>query len=174
MNSRPLTTETLRDATRVIPLSPSNLLTVKSKFVMPPPGVFQRLDLYFRRRRRRVQHLDNEFWSRWREEYLTTYKLDQTISRSNEIYKWRYRTTKGTRSFPQRLANGTSSDVRWDDKKEWVRSVTVLMANSDPLENKDFLDHSITKLVLLVEAELVDKDWQSEVYKCLQSRFVGY
>ena len=38
LNSRPLTTETVSDRTSDIPLSPSNILAMKSKVVMPPPG----------------------------------------------------------------------------------------------------------------------------------------
>ena len=40
VNSHPLTTETINDVTSLIPLSPINLLTIKSKIVMPPPGIF--------------------------------------------------------------------------------------------------------------------------------------
>ena len=69
VNSRPLTTDTLSDET-IGPLAPSNLLTMKTKVVMPPPGVFQRADVYCRRRWRTVQYLANEFWERWRKEYL--------------------------------------------------------------------------------------------------------
>jgi hypothetical protein len=39
VNSRPLTTENAFD---LAPLSPNNLLTMKSNVVLPPPGVFQR------------------------------------------------------------------------------------------------------------------------------------
>ena len=51
-------------------LCPSNLLTMKTNVVMPPPGVFQRTDVYCRRRWRTVQYIANQFWSRWRKEYL--------------------------------------------------------------------------------------------------------
>ena len=44
-NSRPLTTNLLSDANSLIPLSPINLLTMKSKVVMPPPGVFSTPDI---------------------------------------------------------------------------------------------------------------------------------
>ena len=64
INSRPLTVESLSDVNSEIPLSPSNLLTMKSDVIMPPPGVFNRPDLYSRRRWRRVQHIAGEFWSR--------------------------------------------------------------------------------------------------------------
>ena len=39
-NSHPLTTDVLSDVTSLAPLSPVNLLTMKSKVVMPPPGDF--------------------------------------------------------------------------------------------------------------------------------------
>ena len=38
VNSRPLTVETLSDVNSAIPLSPSNLLTMKSTVIIPPPG----------------------------------------------------------------------------------------------------------------------------------------
>ena len=69
VNSRPLSVDTLNDET-MEPLSPNSLLTMKTKVVLPPPGVFQRDDVYCRRRWRAVQYLANEFWSRWRKEYL--------------------------------------------------------------------------------------------------------
>ena len=40
VNSGPLTTDLLSDVHSMIPLSPINLLTLKSKVVIPPPGVF--------------------------------------------------------------------------------------------------------------------------------------
>ena len=69
VNSRPLTLQDVNDPDSR-PLSPANLLTLKSKVVMPPPGTFQEADLYCRKRWRAVQFLANEFWQRWRKEYL--------------------------------------------------------------------------------------------------------
>ena len=71
VNSRPLTLENLHDP-ESSPLSPNQLLTMKSKLVSPPPGVFQKEDVYCRRRWRVTQQLANVFWSRWRKEYLQT------------------------------------------------------------------------------------------------------
>ena len=68
--SSPLTVKTISDPTSDLPLAPSNILTMKSKVVMPPPEDFSRPDLYCRKRWCRVQHIANEFWSRWRKEYL--------------------------------------------------------------------------------------------------------
>lgn len=64
INSRPLTAETLSDVDSPLPLSPINLLTLKSQVVSPPPGIFQRTDLYCRKRWRRIKHLSNVFWGR--------------------------------------------------------------------------------------------------------------
>lgn len=71
INSRPLTFAS-SDPDDFNPLSPSNLLTMKTSVVLPPPGVFQRADVYMRRRWRRVQYLANLFWTRWKREYLLT------------------------------------------------------------------------------------------------------
>ena len=75
VNSRPLTTETINDVTSLIPFSPINLLTMKSKIVMPRPGAFSFLDKYCRKHLRRVQHICNEFWNRWRKEVLLSLKF---------------------------------------------------------------------------------------------------
>ena len=70
VNSRPLTTNYLNDPDAPEPLTPSHLLTLKPKVVIPPPGKFQRADLYSRMWWRRVQYLANKFWLRCRQEFL--------------------------------------------------------------------------------------------------------
>ena len=54
------------------PLCPNQILTLRTDVLLPPPGEFERADLYCKRRWRRVQHLANEFWSRWRADFLPT------------------------------------------------------------------------------------------------------
>ena len=61
INSHPLATDMLSDVTSLVPLSPVNLLTIKSKLVMPPPGHFISPDRYYRKHWRRAQNLSNEF-----------------------------------------------------------------------------------------------------------------
>ena len=88
VNSRPLTVETISDVTSPVAISPSNLLTMKSNVVMPPPGRFDKPDLYAKKRWRRVQHIINEFWSRWRKEFLSSLQHRQKwnqISRNFEV-----------------------------------------------------------------------------------------
>ena len=69
VNARPLTTVP-SDADEPQPLSPAMLLTMKTRPLASPPGVFVPADLYSRRRWRRVQYLADQFWVRWRREYL--------------------------------------------------------------------------------------------------------
>ena len=57
MDSKPLTAETLSDVTSDKPLSPSDLLTMKSKVMLPPAEKFQRKDLCTRKYRTRSHHL---------------------------------------------------------------------------------------------------------------------
>ena len=65
INSRPLTVESVSNINSEIPLTPSNLLTMKSDVIMPPTGVFNRPYLYSSRQWRRMQHIVGEFWSHW-------------------------------------------------------------------------------------------------------------
>ena len=64
VNSRSLSVDYLSDAETPEPSTPNHLLTMKPKRVLPPPGEFQRPDVYCRRRWRRVQFCANEFWLR--------------------------------------------------------------------------------------------------------------
>ena len=63
-------------------ISPSDLLTMKSKVVMPPPGSFGTVDLYSKRRWRGIQHITNEFWSWWRKKFLTSLQIQSKWSKS--------------------------------------------------------------------------------------------
>ena len=72
INLRLLTVETLADIVSEAPFSPINLLTMKSKVVLPPPEGFKQTNLYSRLRWRRVQHIVEECWCRWRKEILVT------------------------------------------------------------------------------------------------------
>ncbi|XP_067939480.1 uncharacterized protein [Watersipora subatra] len=66
VNSRPIS----KIEDDVEPLTPNHLLMIKPEMVQPPPGVFTSADMYARKRWRRVQHLVNLSWSRWKSEYL--------------------------------------------------------------------------------------------------------
>ncbi len=50
-------------------LSPNMLLTMKPSQVIAPEGPFDQKDL-MRNQWRRVQHLSDMFWNKWRKDYL--------------------------------------------------------------------------------------------------------
>ncbi|KAL0148100.1 hypothetical protein M9458_056570 [Cirrhinus mrigala] len=70
INSRPLTIDGINDPRSLEPLTPNHLILMKSKIALPPPGKLQREDMYASKRWRRVQYLIEQFWSRWKREYL--------------------------------------------------------------------------------------------------------
>ncbi len=69
INSRPLSPQNLSDP-HLEPLTPNHLLMMKSKIVLHPPGDFVKEDMYARKRWKKVQYLAQEFWNRWRKEYV--------------------------------------------------------------------------------------------------------
>ncbi|KAL9974183.1 hypothetical protein ACROYT_G011194 [Oculina patagonica] len=70
VNARPLVpVSSDPDAPEI--LTPATLLTQKPQQLKQPPGEFNATDLYSKQWKR-VQHLANVFWSRWRKEYLPT------------------------------------------------------------------------------------------------------
>ena len=64
--------ETINDVNSEVAILSSHILIMKSKVVMPPPGMFGKPDMYCHRRWRRIQHISNEFWIRWQKEFLVT------------------------------------------------------------------------------------------------------
>jgi hypothetical protein len=72
INSRPLSLEQMNTESTVepLPLTPNMLLTMKGQHHSSPPGDFTEPELYSRKRWRRVQYLAQQFWCRWKREYL--------------------------------------------------------------------------------------------------------
>ena len=68
INDRPITKNTDQHGD-LEPLTPNHLLLLKRKPNLPP-GVFDKTDLYHRRRWRQIQYMANLFWHRWVREYL--------------------------------------------------------------------------------------------------------
>ncbi|CAI5695127.1 unnamed protein product [Oreochromis niloticus] len=68
VNSRPIT-KASTDPNDLEALTPNHLLLLKTKPLMPP-GVFQKGDVYGRRRWRQVQYMSDLFWKCWVKEYL--------------------------------------------------------------------------------------------------------
>lgn len=68
LNSRPITTVS-NDPQDLEPLTPNHILLLKTKPILSP-GVFDKKDLYVRRRWKQVQYMADLFWKRWCREYL--------------------------------------------------------------------------------------------------------
>lgn len=77
VNCRPLTVSEIDKPDSLEPLTPNHILTGKTSSPRPPPGEFLKEDMYIRKRWRRVQFLMEQFWSRWRREYLAQITLRQ-------------------------------------------------------------------------------------------------
>ena len=145
INSRPLTVIS-SDVKDPLPLSPSQILTMKTSVVLPPPGQFQHNDVYLRRRWRRVQYLCNLFWSRWKKEYLPTLqqrpKWNQP-KRNMEVHD--VVLIKDENESRNDWSMGIIAKVE-PDSKGFVRSAVVKTQTSE-------LRRPVHKLVLLLAAE---------------------
>ena len=74
-NKRPITSKSSSYVHIPVPLCPTQLLAMKSRVVMPPPGKLQKEDIYCRKQWERVQHLANEFLSRWKRKFKQSCKF---------------------------------------------------------------------------------------------------
>ena len=145
VNCRPLTLDTLGDES-VETLSPHNLLSMKSKVILPPPGHFEEADVYCRKRWRTVQYLANIFWTRWRKEFLSSLQTRQ---------KWRQTTRNIQVGDIVLIKDSSSNRNHWPlgrivqthpGEDGLVRTVQVKTSGS-----KEPLTRSVAKIVLLVE-----------------------
>ena len=73
LNSRPLTPLS-EDVEDFECLTPNHLLLGRQSSSQPP-GVFYELDMSLRKRWRQSQYLADQFWKRWRREYLPTLQI---------------------------------------------------------------------------------------------------
>ena len=145
VNSRPLTVDNLGDES-VDALSPFNLLTMKSKLVLQPPGKFEEADIYCRKRWRTVQYLADVFWSRWRREFLSSLQCRQkwkNPSRNTEVGD--IVLIKESHCCRNQWPIGKVTQV-YPGEDGLVRTVQVRTA-----ANKQPLTRSVAKIVLLVE-----------------------
>lgn len=157
VNCRPLSVQNLNDPAGPIPLTPNHLLTMKSKVVVPPPGDFVEADVYARKRWRKVQYLANEFWTRWKKEFLLLQQLrhkwnkpqrnisvgDIVIIKDEDLVRGHFKLAKVVETI--------------SDKDNLVRRVRLLIG--DPslskegkrLANPTLLERPIHKLQLVLE-----------------------
>ncbi|XP_041789702.1 uncharacterized protein LOC121604290 [Chelmon rostratus] len=159
VNNRPLTTDTISDPTSVEPLTPNHLLTMKMSLPLPPPGKFVREDLYARKRWRRVQYLTEQFWSRWRKEYLANISLRQQWHAPKRNVQVGDVVIVKEDNIPRnewKLARVVQTS---EDDDGLVRKVKIQIGQRDlgkkgeRLKQLSFLERPVQKLVILVENE---------------------
>ncbi len=140
LNDRPIT-KLSEDPNDLEALTPNHLLLMKGKPILPPE-LFEKTDLYAKRRWKQVQYIANLFWKRWVHEYLP-------------LLQERQRWTKERRSFMPGevivVANSTAPRGSWllgrilktfPDKKGLVRSVSLQTKTS-------VIERPVTKICLL-------------------------
>ena len=144
INDRPLTAAS-DDPSDVEVLTPNHLLLMKRQPALPP-GVFNRDDVYSRRRWRQVQYMANLFWSRWTQEYLPLLQ---------ERKKWHTKKRNFTPGDLVLIVDSSAPRNAWltgrirqtyPDSRGAVRRVQVQTKSS-------LLDRPTNKLCLLQEAE---------------------
>lgn len=159
VNNRPLTTDTINDPKSVEPLTPNHFLTMKTSVPLPPPGNFVEEDLYGRKRWRRVQYLIEQFWSRWRKEYLTNISLRQrwlTPRRNIEVGDVVIVKEDNVPRNEWKLARIVETS---EDDDGLVRKVKLQMGQSnlgrkgERLKQPSILERPVQKLVVLVESK---------------------
>ena len=145
VNSHPLTVDTLSDES-IEPLTPNHLLTLKSKVVLPPPGTFQRADVYCRKTWRAVQFLANEFWSRWRKEFLLGQQQRQKWNTVHSNLQVDDIVLVMDKDLPRNQWQMGKVVETFPSEDELVRKVNVKVAGSDVP-----LSRSVARLILLLK-----------------------
>ena len=159
INSRPLTVECLSDPNSVTPLTPNHLLTAKSELILPPPGNFVSANMYCRNRWKRVQYLANQFWIRWRSEYLLNLQSRQKWSKPTRNTKIDDIVLIKDDNLPRGQWLIGKVVKLYTSQDHMIRSVKLLIGTSQLTEvgkrqsPVKYLDRPIHKLVLLLEAE---------------------
>ena len=159
VNSRPLTTDSLNNPTSRNPLTPNHLLTMKTKVLLPPPFVFQAPDKNRRKHWRRVQHLPNEFWIRWKKEYLLNLQQGQKWNKPRRnAYVDDIVFIKDDENLPRNLWQLARVTEAYQSADGHVRTVKLAVADNT-LDKRGrrvklcrFLERPVQKLVLLQEA----------------------
>lgn len=143
LNDRPITRAS-DDSNDLEALTPNHILLLKGKPIMPP-GLFDRNDLYVRKRWKQIQYMAELFWKRWISEYLPLMQQRQ---------KWTALRRNLTPGDVVLVADATASRGSWMMGKVLdVRSDVNGVVRSVRLQTKtSILERPVTKLCLLLEA----------------------
>ncbi len=143
LNTRPIT-RLSDDPNDLEALTPNCILLMKGK-PMLPPGLFEKRDLYTKRRWKQVQYLADLFWKRWTQEYLPLLQ---------ERQRWNQERRNFSPGDVVVVVNSTAPRGSWvlgrilqtfPDKKGLVRSVQLQTKTN-------IIERPVTKICLLCEA----------------------
>ena len=161
VNGRPLTVDHLNSPDNPTPLTPNNLLTMKTKVVLPPPSIFVKEDLYCTKRWRRAQYLANQFWSRWKREYVQSLQLRNkwtTPRRSLSVDDIVIIKDQNVARNQWRLGRVTEAHV---DADGLVRKVKVLVSDCNidnqgkrTKANRTIIERPVHSLIVLLESNM--------------------
>ena len=152
INSRPLSLEHITDPSHPEPLTPNHLLTGKSKIILPPPGEFSQGDVYGFKRWRAVQFMADQFWTRWKREYLQYLQLRS---------KWQRQKCEVRVGDIVLLTDANTPRNDWKrgvvievfvSRDGYVRSARLKIGRRSDSENSTLI-RPIHKLVLLLPSE---------------------
>ena len=150
--------DTLGDVQSKQPIWPSNILTMKSNVVLPPPGHFVKADEYSRKRWRRIQHIVNEFWVRWWKEFLWSLQPRHKWNEKHRNFQNGDIVLLKTDANRNQRPVAKVVDVN-SDAEGFVRSVTLLIGKTRN-DGEWILERQIHKIILLMKSEIwfPDKD----------------
>ncbi|XP_071951906.1 uncharacterized protein [Antedon mediterranea] len=142
INSRPLTSVS-GEHNDLEPLTPNHLLLLNKKTSLPP-GIFEKNDIYARRRWKQAQYMADVFWRRWLKEYLPALQERQKWMRSKRNVEPGDVVLVVDNAAPRNVwLLGKITKVK-PDSNGVVRIVEVQTKNS-------VLERPISKLVILLE-----------------------
>ncbi len=144
INGRPITRSST-DPNDLKALTANHLLLLKTQPSLPL-GLFQKEDIYVRRRWRQVQYMADLFWRRWLKEYLPQLQ---------ERQKWLVKRRHFQVGDVVLVVNDAAPRNSWimgkiihttSDKRGLIRQVRIKT-------RYNCLDRPVTKICLLLEAE---------------------
>lgn len=144
INSRPITA-TSSDVNDLEALTPNHLLLLKTKPSLPP-GLFDKDDLYSRRKWKQVQYVSDLFWKRWCREYLPQLQQRQKWNDTRKNFSVGDIVLVVDDSAPRNSWMLARVIETIPDKKGLARQVRIKTKTN-------ILERPITKLCLLQEAE---------------------
>ena len=153
VNSRPLTVAGADDPLSLEPLTPNHLILMKSKVALPPPGEFVKEDVYAAKRWRRVQYLVEQFWSRWKREYLANIATRQKWHTPRRNLKVNDVVIVKEEFLPRNQWHIGRVIETTADNDGLVRRVKVSLGKQDLSSKPSIIERPIQKLVLLLESE---------------------